>query len=231
MQPLLMMFIFGCISFPTCMLQVCFSCFLDPCLPRSKYVFHISGPRLKAVSMVFEILAHDQFLLSAVCRRMQEQNFATFADDIGGSERLFKTPIPLSYTRLTSRFLFLYHIFLPFALWDTMGWLTIPVTILHTAVFFCIEEVGVLIENPFPILALDVIAASARNNVAVSLSFYATFRAPSSDHWNQTIGALTMNRERIQGWRTRGMLLRCPFGLALRALLKSRKHTGEEELA
>lgn len=99
---------------------------------------------------------------------LQEQNFATFADDVGGSERLFKTPIPLSYTRLTSRFLVLYHLFLPFALWDALNWLTIPVTIIHTAVFFCIEEVGVLIENPFPVLALDVIAQSARNNVAVS---------------------------------------------------------------
>lgn len=98
----------------------------------------------------------------------QEANFATFADDVGGSERLFKTPIPLSYTRLTSRFLVLYHLFLPFALWDSLNWLTIPVTIIHTAIFFCIEEVGVLIENPFPVLALDVIAQSARNNVAVS---------------------------------------------------------------
>lgn len=81
---------------------------------------------------------------------------------------MFKTPIPLSYTRLTSRFLVLYHLFLPFALWDALNWLTIPVIIIHTAIFFCIEEVGVLIENPFPVLALDVIAQSARNNVAVS---------------------------------------------------------------
>ena len=57
--------------------------------------------------------------------------------------------------------------FLPFALWDSLNWLTIPVTVGTSAIFFCIEEVGVLIENPFPILALDVIAQSARNNVTV----------------------------------------------------------------
>eukprot|EP00270_Netrium_digitus_P009712 TRINITY_DN296_c0_g1_i2.p1 TRINITY_DN296_c0_g1~~TRINITY_DN296_c0_g1_i2.p1 ORF type:complete len:476 (+),score=106.70 TRINITY_DN296_c0_g1_i2:138-1565(+) len=99
-------------------------------------------------------------------RFAMDQNMVTFADDIGGCERLFKTPVPLSYTRLTSRFLVLYHVFLPLALWDTLGWLSIPATIVHTAIFFCIEEVGVVIEEPFSILALDVIAASARNNVA-----------------------------------------------------------------
>ncbi|GJP66802.1 hypothetical protein CLOP_g23704 [Closterium sp. NIES-67] len=104
--------------------------------------------------------------MDPIYRVAMEANFATFADDIGGSERLFKTPIPLSYTRLTSRFLVLYHMFLPFALWDPLGWLTIPVTATCAAIFFCIEEVGVLIENPFPILALDVIAQSARTNAA-----------------------------------------------------------------
>ncbi|CAI5954206.1 unnamed protein product [Closterium sp. NIES-64] len=108
--------------------------------------------------------------MEPVHRVAMEANFATFADDIGGSERLFKTPIPLSYTRLTSRFLVLYHMFLPFALWDPLGWLTIPVTATCAAIFFCIEEVGVLIENPFPILALDVIAQSARNNAGTDPS-------------------------------------------------------------
>ncbi|CAI5952079.1 unnamed protein product, partial [Closterium sp. NIES-64] len=107
---------------------------------------------------------------------LREANFATFADDIGGSERLFKTPIPLSYTRLTSRFLVLYHMFLPFALWDPLGWLTIPVTATCAAVFFCIEEVGVLIENPFPILALVVISQSARNNAGELVALHEGIR-------------------------------------------------------
>ncbi|GJP44516.1 hypothetical protein CLOM_g3904 [Closterium sp. NIES-68] len=110
--------------------------------------------------------------MDPIYRVAMEANFATFADDIGGSERLFKTPIPLSYTRLTSRFLVLYHMFLPFALWDPLGWLTIPVTATCAAIFFCIEEVGVLIENPFPILALDVIAQSARTNAAELVSLH-----------------------------------------------------------
>ncbi|CAI6004589.1 unnamed protein product [Closterium sp. NIES-65] len=114
--------------------------------------------------------------MEPVNRLAMEANFATFADDIGGSERLFKTPIPLSYTRLTSRFLVLYHMFLPFALWDPLGWLTIPVTATCAAVFFCIEEVGVLIENPFPILALVVISQSARNNAGELVALHEGIR-------------------------------------------------------
>eukprot|EP00271_Cylindrocystis_brebissonii_P014636 TRINITY_DN36070_c0_g1_i1.p1 TRINITY_DN36070_c0_g1~~TRINITY_DN36070_c0_g1_i1.p1 ORF type:complete len:569 (-),score=64.10 TRINITY_DN36070_c0_g1_i1:999-2705(-) len=95
-----------------------------------------------------------------------DTNLATFADDIGGSERIYKTPIPVSYTRLTSRFLVVWHMFLPFALWDSCNVLTIPATMITAAVFFCIEEVGVLIEEPFSILAMSAISATARNNVA-----------------------------------------------------------------
>ena len=37
---------------------------------------------------------------------------------MGACERILRTPIPLSYTRHTARFLMLYLTFLPFALWE-----------------------------------------------------------------------------------------------------------------
>ena len=87
-----------------------------------------------------------------------DKNLTQFHDNVGACERLFKTPIPVAYTRLTSRFLTLWHLALPFALWSTCGWLTIPVTAMTAAALFYIEEVGVLIEEPFWILPLTSIS-------------------------------------------------------------------------
>jgi|LauGreDrversion2_5_1035112.scaffolds.fasta_scaffold89906_2 predicted membrane chloride channel (bestrophin family) len=43
-------------------------------------------------------------------------NITAFEDVLGGCERIYKTPIPLSYTRLTSRFLIVYLFSLPWCL-------------------------------------------------------------------------------------------------------------------
>lgn len=88
-----------------------------------------------------------------------DENITQFHDNIGTCERLFKTPIPVAYTRVTSRFLMLWHLTLPFALWEDCHWLTIPVTFATAAALFYIEEVGVLIEEPFWVLALNSISS------------------------------------------------------------------------
>jgi len=87
-----------------------------------------------------------------------DANITTFHDNVGACERIFKTPIPLAYTRLTSRMLTVWHIALPFGLWNTCGWLTMPVSFMSAAALFYIEEVGVLIEEPFWILPLSSIS-------------------------------------------------------------------------
>lgn len=84
-----------------------------------------------------------------------EPKISCFHEGIGVCEQLMDTPIPLSYTRLTSRFLVFWHLTLPVILWDDCHWIVVPATFISAASLFCIEEVGVLIEEPFPMLALD----------------------------------------------------------------------------
>lgn len=90
-------------------------------------------------------------------RVAMDVNLTQFHDNVGACERIFKTPIPVAYTRLTSRMLILWHLALPYGLWEGCGWLTIPATFMSAAALFYIEQVGVLIEEPFWILALDSI--------------------------------------------------------------------------
>ncbi|KAG0606529.1 hypothetical protein M758_9G148300 [Ceratodon purpureus] len=104
--------------------------------------------------------------MSDMERAGMDRNLTQFHDNIGACERIFKTPIPLSYTRLTSRFLVIWHIALPLGLWDQCRWLTIPAVFFNAAALLCIEEVGVLIEEPFSTLALASICNTIKNNVA-----------------------------------------------------------------
>ena len=84
----------------------------------------------------------------------------------GACERIFKSPVPLVYTRHTSRFLMVFLLFLPFAMWPAMEhswnhWATVPVTDLIAFFLLGIEEIGIQIEEPFSILPLEAFCDGA----------------------------------------------------------------------
>lgn len=76
-------------------------------------------------------------------------------DMLDASDRLMNSPIPLSYTRHTTRVLYIWLMLLPLALWPVCGWGTVPAVCLISFVLLGIEEIGVQIEEPFSILALE----------------------------------------------------------------------------
>ncbi|KAI8466344.1 MAG: Bestrophin, RFP-TM, chloride channel-domain-containing protein [Monoraphidium minutum] len=93
-----------------------------------------------------------------------DDNLTAFEDCLGGCERILKTPIPLSYTRHTSRFLIIWLTLLPFSLYGSLGFGTIPLALVISFLLLGIEEIGVSVEEPFSILALEAICESATNN-------------------------------------------------------------------
>ncbi|KAI3693378.1 hypothetical protein L6452_33213 [Arctium lappa] len=102
-------------------------------------------------------------------RTVLESKVSCFHEGIGVCEQIMGIPIPLSYTRLTSRFLVLWHLTLPIILWDDCNWIVVPATFVSAASLFCIEEVGVLIEEPFQMLALDELCKHVCNDVQESM--------------------------------------------------------------
>ncbi|XP_034709144.1 UPF0187 protein At3g61320, chloroplastic-like [Vitis riparia] len=103
-------------------------------------------------------------------RHVLESKLSCFHEGIGVCEQLMGIPIPLSYTRLTSRFLVLWHLTLPIILWEDCNWIVVPATFISAASLFCIEEVGVLIEEPFPMLALDELCKLVHNNIQEAIA-------------------------------------------------------------
>jgi predicted membrane chloride channel (bestrophin family) len=70
-------------------------------------------------------------------------NVTVFQDMLGMCERIFKTPLPLTYTRHASRFLFIWVCALPFAMVGSFGWGTIPLTLFISTLLLGIDEIGV----------------------------------------------------------------------------------------
>ncbi|CAK0783433.1 hypothetical protein CVIRNUC_006632 [Coccomyxa viridis] len=94
-----------------------------------------------------------------------DETMSFFEEQIGTCERLLKTPIPLSYTRHTSRFLVLWLAFLPFSLWPACGWTSVPASGIISFLLLGIEEIGVQIEEPFGILPLEQICDTAEDEI------------------------------------------------------------------
>jgi len=70
-------------------------------------------------------------------------------DALTGLERILTTPIPFSYRVHLWTVTLLYNFFLPFQIWEPLGWLTIPATALLSFIFFGFLVAGEEIENPF----------------------------------------------------------------------------------
>merc|ERR1712039_147021 len=86
-----------------------------------------------------------------------------FVNDMGACENIFATPIPVGYTKHTTRFLFLWLLFLPFALQGQLG---VGVVFAQQLLSFCllgIEDIGVQIEQPFDVLPLKKICFKISN--------------------------------------------------------------------
>ncbi|CEM37137.1 unnamed protein product [Vitrella brassicaformis CCMP3155] len=75
---------------------------------------------------------------------------------LGACERIIKTPVPVSYSRHTSRFLTLYCATLPFALLESLRWAVVPVVAVMTWGFLSIQEIGHFIEDPFDRIACQI---------------------------------------------------------------------------
>jgi predicted membrane chloride channel (bestrophin family) len=84
-----------------------------------------------------------------------DENLTWFEDAVGTCERILQTPIPLSYTRHTSRFMVIWLSALPLGLYSSCGFATVPLTMTIAFLLLGIDEIGVQIEEPFSILPLD----------------------------------------------------------------------------
>lgn len=78
-----------------------------------------------------------------------DQNLTSIIDQLGGAERIMKTPVPFAYAQHIRTFVSFFCLTVPFAMVDTMRWYTPLAAALLAFALFGIEEIGIEIEDPF----------------------------------------------------------------------------------
>eukprot|EP00667_Euglena_gracilis_P007547 EG_transcript_7621 len=156
---------------------------LTPILkPRELYLLQQAQNRPAHILQCMTRVMHAARLDSGVLICM-DQNLTMMADVLGGCERILRTPIPLSYTRMTTRFLLIWLFLLPLALsWEIVKldcsiWLAPPCIAFLAFLLLGVDEVAVQIEEPFSILPLEAYAEGSRKNTE------ALFRKMQAVEW------------------------------------------------
>lgn len=98
-----------------------------------------------------------------------DENMSKMVEAVSACERIINTPVPLSYTRHTARYLMAWLACVPFTLWNYCGWAMIPFTALISFVLLGIEEIGVYIEEPFSVMALERLCDRVDVNITTML--------------------------------------------------------------
>ncbi|CAL8460788.1 g319 [Coccomyxa elongata] len=94
-----------------------------------------------------------------------DQEISNYHVNLAACERLFGQPIPIAYTRHTSRFLMTWASFLPFALYNRYQWFTPAVAAVITFLLFGVENIGVQIEQPFDVLPLHTFCMAVKTTI------------------------------------------------------------------
>ncbi len=98
-----------------------------------------------------------------------DTTIAGLLDVQGGCERIQKTPFPRGYGFIADRLILAYGLLLPLGIVQTLGWLTIPLSVLVNVAFTLISEVGRVLETPFtmfwPALPLSALSKTIEINL------------------------------------------------------------------
>ncbi|OAF98791.1 UPF0187-domain-containing protein [Paraphaeosphaeria sporulosa] len=98
----------------------------------------------------------------------------TMNDVLSGTDRILSTPLPIAYTIAISQITWVYILLLPFQLFKSLGWVTIPASVFAAYIILGIALIGREIENPFGSdvndLPLDAFCGQIRADIDLIMS-------------------------------------------------------------
>lgn len=122
------------------------------------WICGVQHPPVMAATVLTQLIAAAK--LPQMLQITVDQQLVQYVDSVAACERLQKQPIPVAYTRHTSRFLLWWLTGFPFAAWSSYGWFTPCVTAVVTFLLLGVENIGIQIEEPFEVLPIESITAA-----------------------------------------------------------------------
>lgn len=134
-------------------------------------------------------------------------NIAVLNDVLMGTERVLTTPLPIAYSIAISQITWVYVFLLPFQLYPTLQWVTIPATIVASYIILGILFIGREIENPFGHDVNDLPLESYCAQIATDLDILASKKKHHNRDWvesldNKVLYPISMSSWHV--WKARG---------------------------
>ncbi|AFY32986.1 bestrophin family protein [Calothrix sp. PCC 7507] len=165
---------------------------LEALMPSSMYLKlkSMNNPPLEVAFWIGDYL-HQQYnrnCLNSYQLTSIQELLNNLVDNLGGCERILKTPMPLAYAIHLKQLLLLYCLLLPFQMVESLGWWTGLISALVSFTLFGIEAIGLEIENPFGYdandLPLDAICNTMKRNIEDLINLSPSLRAPQDNFMN-----------------------------------------------
>jgi putative membrane protein len=104
---------------------------------------------LTYLNAYFEAVFTNGTLKSPIVYGQIMTAIGSLTDTQAGAERVLTTPLPAGYNILISQIVLMYVYLLPFQLYGSLGWVTIPATLAAAYIIIGLAAIGNELENPF----------------------------------------------------------------------------------
>lgn len=133
-----------------------------------RYVLGCDQPPVAVGAMISRLLVTAP--IETFERVIIEEHLAQFMSTLSVLGRLSSQPLYLTYTRNAIRNLLMFLLGLPFALYEYMGWATMPAVLVTTLLCATIENTATQIENPLLVLPVTTLTTNTRQHVEATLA-------------------------------------------------------------
>jgi predicted membrane chloride channel (bestrophin family) len=116
------------------------------------------------LQILSELVENQRDSIDSAMFSAMDYNVQALETFLGSSERIFRTPLPLSYTRHTSRCLLLWLSALPIGLYNEIGSEAAIAAPIITFFFIGIDQIAAVVENPFSSLPLRLLTNKVKFN-------------------------------------------------------------------
>ncbi|OJI99030.1 hypothetical protein ASPVEDRAFT_496712 [Aspergillus versicolor CBS 583.65] len=103
---------------------------------------------------------------------------------VTGTERVLDTPLPAAYSIAIAQIAWIYVLVLPFQLYDSLGWVTIPGSIVAAYIILGLATIGSEIENPFGHDVNDLPLDTYCRQIALEMDLVTANPAPKVDDFS-----------------------------------------------
>jgi predicted membrane chloride channel (bestrophin family) len=112
-----------------------------------------------------------------------DNNLSSLNDVLTGTERILNTPLPVAYSIAIAQMTWVYILLLPFQLYKSLTWVTIPGSILAAYLILGLLLIGTELENPFGYDVNDLPLDAFCQQIATEIDIISSIRKPKAREW------------------------------------------------